>query len=59
VARQVPADYDGLEFGDMVLVLFAFTDQSTTEQRAAVVTSGADYQREQPDLIILAVTSQR
>ena len=46
------------EFGDIVLVPFPFTDQSTTKQRPAVVISSAAYQRERPDLIILAVTSQ-
>lgn len=49
----------GYEFGDVVLVSFPFTDQSTTKQRPAVVISSAAYQRERPDLIILAVTSQR
>ena len=48
----------GYEFGDIVLVPFPFTDQSTTKQRPAVVISSAAYQRERPDLIILAVTSQ-
>ncbi len=49
----------GYEFGDIVLVPFPFTDQSTTKQRPAVVISSAVYQRERPDLIILAVTSQQ
>lgn len=48
----------GYEFGDIVLVPFPFTDQSTTKQRPAVVISSAAYQRERRDLIILAVTSQ-
>jgi mRNA interferase MazF len=48
----------GYEFGDIVLVPFPFTDQSTTKQRPAVLISSAAYQRERPDLIILAVTSQ-
>ena len=48
----------GYEFGDIVLVPFPFTDQSTSKQRPAVVISSAAYQRERPDLIILAVTSQ-
>jgi len=46
------------EFGDLVLVPFPFTDQSTTKRRPAVVVSSVAYQRERPDLIILAVTSQ-
>jgi mRNA interferase MazF len=48
----------GNEFGEVVLVPFPFTDQSTTKQRPAVVIPSAAYQRERPDLIILAVTSQ-
>jgi mRNA interferase MazF len=49
----------GYEFGDVVLVPFPFTDQSTTKRRPAVVVSSNAYQRERRDLIILAVTSQR
>jgi mRNA interferase MazF len=45
-------------FGDVVLVPFPFTDQSTTKRRPAVVVSSAAYQRERPDLILMAVTSQ-
>ena len=45
-------------FGAVVLVAFPFTDQTTTKQRPAVVISSAAYQRERPDLIILAITSQ-
>ena len=48
----------GSEFGDLVLVPFPFTDQSTTKRRPAVVVSSDAYHRERPDLIILAVTSQ-
>ena len=48
----------GYEFGDVVLVPFPFTDQSTTKRRPAVVVSSDAYHRERPDLIILAVTSQ-
>lgn len=48
----------GYEFGDIVLVPFPFTDQSTIKQRPAVIISSAAYQRERLDLIILAVTSQ-
>ncbi len=46
------------EFGDIVLVPFPFTDQSTTKRRPAVVVSSATYHRERPDLILMAVTSQ-
>jgi len=48
----------GYEFGDVVLVPFPFTDQSTSKRRPAVVVSSDAYHRERPDLIILAVTSQ-
>lgn len=48
----------GYEFGDIVLVPFPFTDQSTTKRRPAVVISSQAYHRQRPDLIIMAVTSQ-
>ena len=46
------------EFGDIILVPFPFTDQSTTKKRPAVVISSTPYNQERPDLIIMAVTSQ-
>ncbi len=46
------------EFGDVVLVRFPFTDQSTTKKRPAIVVSSASYHRERSDLILMAVTSQ-
>jgi len=48
----------GYEFGDVLLVPFPFTDQSTSKRRPAVVVSSDAYHRERPDLIILAITSQ-
>jgi mRNA interferase MazF len=48
----------GYSFGDIVLVPFPFTDQSTAKRRPAVVVSSARYHAERPDLIIMAVTSQ-
>jgi mRNA interferase MazF len=48
----------GYSFGDIVLVSFPFTDQSTTKRRPAVVISSPAYHRERADLIIMAVTSQ-
>ena len=45
-------------FGDVVLVQFPFTDQSSTKQRPAIVISSERYNTERPDLIILAVTSR-
>lgn len=46
------------EFGDVVLVPFPFTDQSTTKKRPAIVVSSQTYNGERPDAIIMAVTSQ-
>jgi mRNA interferase MazF len=46
------------EFGDIILVPFPFTDQSTSKKRPAVVISSSRYNTERPDLIIMAVTSQ-
>lgn len=46
------------QFGDVVLVPFPFTDQSTTKQRPAVVVSSAAYNRIRRDVILMAITSQ-
>lgn len=46
------------EFGDVVLVRFPFTDQSTTKKRPAVVVSSADYNVRRPDVIVAAVSSR-
>jgi mRNA interferase MazF len=46
------------EFGDVVLVPFPFTDQSTTKKRPAVVVSSADYNARRPDVIVAAVSSR-
>jgi mRNA interferase MazF len=48
----------GFDFGDVVLVPFPFTDQSTIKKRPAVVVSSARYNSERPDVIIMAITSQ-
>ncbi|MBL0700378.1 MAG: type II toxin-antitoxin system PemK/MazF family toxin [Desulfosarcina sp.] len=45
-------------FGDIVLVPFPFTDQSTTKKRPAVIVSSNPYNRRRPDIIIIAVTSR-
>lgn len=45
-------------FGDIVLVPFPFTDQSTIKKRPAVIISSQDYDRNRPDIILMAVTSQ-
>lgn len=46
------------KFGDIVLVGFPFTNLQTTKKRPAVVISNAEYQRQRPDVILLAITSQ-
>lgn len=46
------------EFGDVVLVPFPFTDQSTTKKRPAVVVSSAAYNARRPDIIVAAVSSR-
>ena len=38
----------GCEFGDVVLVPFPFTDQTTTKKRPAVVVSSDAYHRDRP-----------
>ncbi len=45
-------------FGDVVLVPFPFTDQTTSKRRPATVVSSSAYQRQRSDLIIMAITSQ-
>jgi mRNA-degrading endonuclease toxin of MazEF toxin-antitoxin module len=45
------------EFGDVVLIPFVFTDQTTTKRRPAVVVSSDAYHRERPDMIAMALTS--
>ncbi|HLF11766.1 MAG TPA: type II toxin-antitoxin system PemK/MazF family toxin [Gammaproteobacteria bacterium] len=46
------------QFGDVVLVPFPFTDQSTTKQRPGVIVSSAGYHDARRDLILMAVASQ-
>ncbi|MCT7952637.1 type II toxin-antitoxin system PemK/MazF family toxin [Ancylothrix sp. C2] len=49
----------GYNFGDVVLVPFPFTDQTTTKQRPAVVISSDIYNNQGfNDIIIIAITSQ-
>ncbi len=44
--------------GDIILVPFPFTDQSTSKKLPAVIISSKTYNAKRPDLIIMAVTSQ-
>jgi mRNA interferase MazF len=45
-------------FGDVVLVPFPFTDQTTNKKRPAVVVSSDPYHQVYADLILIAVTSR-
>ncbi len=44
--------------GDVVLVPFPFSDFSTAKVRPAVVVSGDLYHSSEPDLLLMALTSQ-
>lgn len=44
--------------GDILLVPFPFTDQTTAKQRPAVVLSSASYNQSHPDLILAPITSK-
>jgi mRNA interferase MazF len=46
------------EFGDVVLVPFPFTDQTSSKTRPAVVVSSGAYSGESPDVVLMAATSQ-
>ena len=45
-------------FGDVVLVPFPFTNQTTSKQRPAVIVSKNDYAISRPDVVLMAITSQ-
>jgi mRNA interferase MazF len=45
-------------FGDVILVPFPFTDQSSNKKRPAVIISSDDYNQCRSDLVLIAVTSQ-
>lgn len=44
--------------GDVVLVPFPFTDLSATKQRPALVVSPDEWNAAQPDVMLVAITSQ-
>jgi mRNA interferase MazF len=46
------------EFGNVVLVPFPFTNQSTQKKRPSVVISSREYNATRSDRILIAVTSQ-
>ncbi len=46
------------EFGDVVLIPFPFTDQTTAKKRPAIVVSSIGYQRSRPDIVLMAITSR-
>jgi hypothetical protein len=46
------------EFGEMVLVAFPYTDHVGSKRRPAVVASSDAYNRQRPDVILMAITSQ-
>ena len=48
----------GYSFGDVILVSFPFTDQSSSKQRPAAIVSSARYNAERRDLVIVAITSR-
>ena len=45
-------------FGDILLVPFPFTDQTSIKKRPTVVISSERYNRQKSDIIIMAITSQ-
>ena len=46
-------------FGDVVLVPFPFTNQASSKRRPAVIISSYAYHQHHPDLIVMAITSQK
>jgi mRNA interferase MazF len=46
------------ELGDIVLVPFPFTNQTSRKRRPAIVVSNHAFHDRRPDLILMAVTSQ-
>ncbi len=46
------------EFGDVVLIPFPFTNQTSAKQLPAVIVSNRAYNTAKPDLVMMAITSQ-
>jgi mRNA interferase MazF len=46
------------DFGDVVVVKFPFTSQAAFKQRPAVVVSSVGYNSVNPDVVLMAITSQ-
>lgn len=46
------------EKGNVVLVPFPFSNQTTTKKRPAVVISSTAYNKQSSDIVIMAITSQ-
>ncbi|MEB3310042.1 MAG: type II toxin-antitoxin system PemK/MazF family toxin [Snowella sp.] len=46
------------KFGEVLLLPFPFTNQTTTKKRPTIVISSLEYHQTKPDLIVIAVTSQ-
>jgi mRNA interferase MazF len=46
------------KFGDIVLVPFPFTDQTTAKKRPTIIVSSNAYTQNRPDIVSMAVTSQ-
>jgi len=44
--------------GDVILVPFPFSDNTTTKKRPAVIISSNDYNKISFDIIIMAITSK-
>jgi mRNA interferase MazF len=47
-----------IEFGDVVVVEFPFTDGERSKRRPAVAISARDYVEQRADVILMAITSQ-
>lgn len=54
----MPSEAEPFAFGDIVLIAFPFTDQTSAKRRPAVVVSSRAYNLAKPDLLLMPVTSQ-